>query len=136
MLMRGDMSVTDAQKFVQKARVQLELPYWNPDAFKIGLCAAPPLGQPHAVLALANNCATADVLRDLLERFQRPYRRKAHVHHFTRYTEEARFEEAREAIETVADAYERMQFEQPAEKVRALIERYQQLKPIQQARHT
>ena len=31
---------------------------------------------------------------------------------------------------------ERQAAEQPAEEVRALIERYQQLKPIQQARHT
>ena len=37
----------------------MELAHWNPDGFKTGLCAAQPIGQPHSLLALSNNCCMA-----------------------------------------------------------------------------
>eukprot|EP00967_Tisochrysis_lutea_P133950 scaffold235890_cov33-Tisochrysis_lutea.AAC.3 len=84
LLLRGDATVSDAQRSLAKTKPHLQLPWWNPDAFKIGLCAAPPVGQPHALLALSNNCAVAKIVEQMIARFDMLYRKRAHVHHFTR----------------------------------------------------
>ena len=41
-LLRGDVTVSDAQRNLARLRPQLKLPFWNPDGVKVGLCAAPP----------------------------------------------------------------------------------------------
>lgn len=92
LLLRGDATASDAHRALSQAKPQLSLPWWNPDAFKMGLCAAPPVGQPHALLALSNNCATAGILEAMVGRFDQLYRRGAHVHHFTRCGARALFE--------------------------------------------
>ena len=56
-------------------------PSYHP--LQVGLCAVPPVGQPQALLGLTNSCAMADVLGALTARFDKLYRRRAHVHHFT-----------------------------------------------------
>merc|ERR1711920_810606 len=99
-----------------------QLSHWNPDSFKVGLCGAAPVGQPHAVLSLSNNCCVATLFRGLLERFHRLYRRRAHVHHFTQYMQLERFEEAREAIESIASDYERLQSELPSPEAQLLLD--------------
>ncbi len=63
LLLRGDATASDAQRSLGRLKPGLSLPWWNPDAFKIGLCAAPPVGQPYALLVLSNNCAMAAGLK-------------------------------------------------------------------------
>ena len=108
LLLRGDVTVSDAQRNVSRLRPQLKLPHWNPDGIKIGLCAAPPVGQPQALLALSNSASMADVLGEATARFDKLYKRKAHLHHFTQYMEAAGMAEAREVVKQVAGEYERL----------------------------
>jgi tubulin epsilon len=107
-LLRGDVTVSDAQRNLARLRPQLKLPFWNPDGVKVGLCAAPPVGQPQALLALSNSCAMADVLGEATSRFDKLYKRKAHLHHFTQYMEAQGLAEAREAVKSVTAEYERL----------------------------
>jgi hypothetical protein len=44
--------------------------------FKLGLCAQPPVGLPHSLLALSNSCCIADTFEGLLARFNKLYRRR------------------------------------------------------------
>ena len=75
LLLRGDVTVSDVQRNLARLRPQVELAHWNPDGFKTGLCAAQPIGQPHSLLALSNNCCMAGVLRELCARFNKLYKR-------------------------------------------------------------
>ena len=105
LLLRGDVTVSDVQRNVARLRPQLRLPFWNPDGIKVGLCAAAPVGQPQALLALSNSCAMAGVLANVTGRFDLLYKRRAHLHHFTQYMEADGMASAREIVRTVAADY-------------------------------
>ena len=76
------------------------------------------------MLALSNTCAMADVLHDAVSRFDRLYKRKAHLHHFTQYIEAGSLASAREAVRRAADEYSAMrQPPPPSDEARALLER-------------
>ena len=51
----------------------------------------------------------AGVLRELCARFNKLYKRRAHVHHFTQYMEASRFDEAHDLLCQVATEYEQIQ---------------------------
>ena len=124
LLLRGDVTVSDAQRNLAKLRPQMQLPSWNPDGVKIGLCAAPPVGQPQALLALTNSCAMGEVLHDAVARFDRLYKRKAHLHHFTQYVEPGMLASAREVVRGTADEYKRLGDEgAPSDEARELMQR-------------
>ncbi len=108
LLLRGDVTVSDAQRNLAKLRPSLQLPYWNPDGVKIGLCAAPPVGQPQALLALSNSCAMGAALDEVSGRFDRLYRHKAHLHHFTQYIGADELAGARDTVRGVAAEYARL----------------------------
>ena len=122
LLLRGDVTISDAQRNLARLRPQLRLPFWNPDGVKVGLCAAPPVGQPQALLALSNSCAMADVLGEVGSRFDQLYRRRSYVHHFTRYMDSDSLSVARETVRTVADEYERMRSAPVPPEASALLE--------------
>ena len=123
LLMRGDVTTSDAQRALSKVRPQLQTPWWNPDAFKIGLCSAPPVGQSHLLLSLSNNCCMADMFNTLVARFDKLYRRRAHTHHFTQYMDSFQFDEAREALCSIAGEYASLQHVQPPASAQRALDR-------------
>ncbi|KAH8044262.1 hypothetical protein JL721_12902 [Aureococcus anophagefferens] len=84
----------------------LRLPPWNPDGFKVGLCAVPPLRASRAVLCLANSTAIARNFSALRDRFVKLYRAKAMVHHYANYIDGALFDEALADLEALVGDYE------------------------------
>ena len=112
---RGDVTVSDVQRNLARLRPQVELAHWNPDGFKTGL--------PHSLLALSNNCCMAGVLRELCARFNKLYKRRAHVHHFTQYMEASAFDEARAALAQLAAEYEGMQLAEAPPEAQSLLSR-------------
>jgi tubulin epsilon len=115
--------MSDVQRNLARLRPQLRLPFWNPDGIKVGLCAAPPVGLPHAILSLSNSCAMTGVLDTLLSRFDRLYRRKAHVHHFSQYIDASHLATAREALLTVREQYASMHDQTPPPAAQQLLDR-------------
>eukprot|EP01050_Picozoa_sp_SAG11_P015801 SAG11_NODE_2089_length_3844_cov_3.009880_5_plen_255_part_00 len=98
----------------------LKLVDWNPDGFKVGLCDVPPVGAPHSVLCLANNTAIVSTFEQLRLRFSKLYARKAHIHHYTEYMEEAIFDEAIEHLAGLSDEYTKLEgYRGPAHPPRA-----------------
>ena len=105
LLARGDVAISDVNRAIGRLKPDLRMIPWNPDGFKIGLCNVPPVGAPHSVLCLANNTAIATTFQDLRYRFTKIYRRRAHVHHYTDFMEEAAFDSSLDALDSLTDNY-------------------------------
>ena len=123
LLLRGDVTVSDAQRNLARLRPSIRLPPWNPDGVKIGLCSTPTLGQPLSMLALTNSCCMAEVFGTLTGRFDRLYKRKAHVHHYTQFMEAEALAQARESLATVQAEYARLGAAVPSAEALDLLER-------------
>ena len=106
-LVRGSASISEVTRNVERVRASLSRPSYLYDAFKLGLCGAPPLGgtQSSSVLGLANSSAVTEMFTSVSCHFDRLFRRKAHVHHYLEYIEEDAFTAARASLSSVADAY-------------------------------
>ena len=72
--------------------------------------------------ALAS-CAKGGVIETLLERFDRLYRRKAHMHHFCQYVEPSVLARARETLVGVRDQYRQFEDASPPPEVQPLLDR-------------
>merc|ERR1712203_377977 len=83
MLLRGDVSLSDATRNIERLRTRLNLVPWNTEGFKVGLCSVPAMQHPVSLLALANNSAIAELFSDMRDRFMRLYQVRAHTHHYT-----------------------------------------------------
>jgi tubulin epsilon len=107
---RGDVVVSEMNDGVAKLQSQLDMIHWNREGFKTGLCSVPPLGrhQPRSLLCLANSCCMVDVLSDFQDRFEKLYKRRAMVHHYTQYIAGDVFEEAMESLVELSDGYMRL----------------------------
>jgi tubulin epsilon len=73
--------------------------------FKVGLCNKAPLGAPHSLLCLANNCAIGDVFGTMSDRFQKLFKRQVYVHHYTQFMEVDGMAAARESVRALQQAY-------------------------------
>ena len=114
-MMRGDVTISDAIRTVERVRNTLCTAHWNPDAFKLGLCDVPPAGQKYSVLTLANNCAIRHPFRDLMTRFMKLYRARAHVHHYTKAgMDEAQMHHAAVSLDTLCNEYESLEANEEA----------------------
>lgn len=83
---------------------------------KIGLCSVPPPGHSASLLCLLNSTAMGSMLHDTVNNFDKLYKRKAHVHHYTTVDgfEDEHFKEARECILTVCDRYKAVESQIPS----------------------
>eukprot|EP00667_Euglena_gracilis_P016513 EG_transcript_17300 len=107
LMARGkDVTIADVTRNVERLQKKLNMIYWNREGFKVGLCSAPPLGQPYSLLSLANNVCFGDVLQRVTDRCMRLYRVKAHLYHYTKYIHPDIFEDALENIRCSIDDYE------------------------------
>ena len=86
--------------------LQLRMPSWNREGFKIGLCSTPGMDGPASLMALTNSSVINAAFRPLHERFTKLYRRKANLHHYTQYCEESEFEEAAGGLKGLIEEYE------------------------------
>lgn len=105
----ADASVADVTRNVTKTKQKLSFLPFNEDAIKIGLCGFAPAGYKHSCLGLANNCGiVAGLFAPIVKGFDRLYKRRAHVHHYTQYfpPEVDLFPAARENVRAVMADYE------------------------------
>jgi tubulin epsilon len=94
LMLRGDVPISAVNANVTRLKRELRMSPWNPDGFKVGICAASPLHVPTSLLTLSNNCGVGATLGAAYGRFMQLYRAKAHVHHYTEYMDEALFTDA------------------------------------------
>lgn len=113
LLLRGQLSLSDVARNVERLKAEAGMVWWNPDGFKYGICDAPPVYHSSSVLCLANNTGVAEVFAALTERFQRLYRRKVYVHHYTGYVPEEAFDDALAGAQALAERYAELGREAP-----------------------
>ncbi|KAI8895050.1 Tubulin/FtsZ family, GTPase domain-containing protein [Globomyces pollinis-pini] len=106
LIARGAIHVSDLRRNIEKIRKQLRFVPWNPDGWKTGLCDVPPLGQSHSVLSLSNNTACWRIVQYLMTRFNKLYKRKAHLHHYTEYMDKSEFDEAKSSVQNMIQGYQ------------------------------
>lgn len=112
LLLRGDIALSDVQSNVERLKREIPLARWNPDGFKVGLCAQPPLHQANSLLALSNNTSLAAPLQAGLDRFAHLYRMRAHAHHYTQFSGDSEphlFDDAMERLAGLVDGYRQVE---------------------------
>ena len=106
MLLRGDVSLSDATSNVEKLRRSLNLAPWNTEGFKVGLCSVPACESPVSLLSLTNNSGITQSLSNIQDRFAKLYNVHAHLHHYTEYIEQEEIHEAFQKTSSLIDSYE------------------------------
>jgi tubulin epsilon len=102
----ADWTIGDLSRNVGRAKDKLRMVHWNQEGFKTALCGVSPLGHPHSLLVLSNNCAIATKVKSMQERFMRLYSVRSHVHHYQAYLEAPYFDATMECLSTMVDDYE------------------------------
>ena len=103
---RGSLTVSDLNREVAGLQKNLAFAEWNHEGFKTGLCSVAPAESDKSLLALCNSCAVRHTFAKMRDRFDTLWRRKAMVHHYAKFIEEAAFVDARESISDVIQLYE------------------------------
>lgn len=83
LMVRGKVGISDIRRNIERLKDQLEFIHWNKEGWKTGLCAVPPVGHSYSLLTLANNTCVQHTFTELMDRFMKLYKRKAHIHHYT-----------------------------------------------------
>lgn len=98
---------------VCRLRPKLNFIHWNQEGWKTGLCSVAPVGYPHSLLTLANNTCIRLTFGEVMTRFNRLYKRKAHLHHYTCVDgmELADFTESIQSLESVVKEYETLELQ-------------------------
>ncbi|KAK5904064.1 hypothetical protein CgunFtcFv8_007788 [Champsocephalus gunnari] len=76
LMVRGNVQVSDLRRNIERLKPSLPFVSWNQEGWKTGLCAVPPVGHSHSLLALANNTCVKSTFMELRERFTKLYRKK------------------------------------------------------------
>lgn len=89
-LARGNsdsVPLSDFLDCVTTAQQSLRFPDWNQNACKIGMCSTPTPGENMSILAVYNSTSFGTVLTRELKGFQRLFRKKAMLHHYTEFVD-------------------------------------------------
>lgn len=105
LLLRGPATIADVGRNVAKLKSQLKFVKWNPEGFKVGLCSVPPAGLPYSLLQLGNNCCIRNTFTAMEERFQKLYKKKVYLHHYTQYMDASCFDQAAATVRDLVDEY-------------------------------
>eukprot|EP01113_Clastostelium_recurvatum_P042591 TRINITY_DN6910_c0_g1_i2.p2 TRINITY_DN6910_c0_g1~~TRINITY_DN6910_c0_g1_i2.p2 ORF type:complete len:220 (-),score=36.18 TRINITY_DN6910_c0_g1_i2:28-687(-) len=108
LMVRGDVDMSDIRRNIAKMQNGLRFVPWNREGWKVGHCSVPAVGQRRSTLALANNCCIRKTFGKLVKRFERLYKSKAYVHHYTEYMDEAMFGDSINTVCNTTDEYEKL----------------------------
>lgn len=105
LFLRGDITIGDVSRNIEKMKKDAKMIYWNKEGFKYGLCDVAPVGQQKSILCLANNTSISGIFRNFEKRFETLFKRKVYTHHYTEYMELSKFSEAIETVKTLSSDY-------------------------------
>ena len=121
LIARGDLSISDINFNITKQKSKLKMVHWNSDGFKIGLCDHPPVGMRYGLLCLANTTSITDCFTNVSTRFNRLYKVKAHIHHYTEYMKKENFDIAYNNLQSLIGEYSSIGFSKPSTSIRDII---------------
>ena len=110
---RGKLLLSDVNKCIEKMKPNLNMISWNMDGFKTGHCFVPAINNPYSLLSLTNNTAIKDLFLGMQDRFQKLYKRRAHVHHYMQVKDVAGlFDDAFNDLSDIVHEYNSLQVTQ------------------------
>lgn len=111
LMLRGKVEMSDIRRNIERLQPSLHFVHWNEQGWKTGLCSIPPIGQPYSLLSLANNTCFRHTLEGIRDRFNRLYKRKAHLHHYLNVEgmEAHMFQASIESLTSLVAEYETLQ---------------------------
>ncbi|CUI14870.1 epsilon tubulin, putative [Bodo saltans] len=109
----ADWTIGDISRNVARAKTKLNMIHWNQEGFKTSLCGVSPLGHPHSLLVLSNNCAIGEKVKTMQDKFMTLYRNKSYVHHYSTYIEEKFFDDTMECLSCVVEDYHLLNTSEP-----------------------
>ncbi|XP_072264876.1 tubulin epsilon chain isoform X2 [Pyxicephalus adspersus] len=110
LMVRGNVHISDLRRNIERLKPSLQFVSWNQEGWKTGMCSVPPVGHSHSLLALANNTCVKPTFIDLRDRFNRLYRKKAHLHHYLQVEgmEQGCFSEALTSLSSLIEEYDQL----------------------------
>lgn len=110
LMVRGNVHISDLRRNIERLKPSLPFVSWNQEGWKTGMCSVPPVGHSHSLLALANNTCVKPTFMDLRDRFNRLYRKKAHLHHYLQVDsmEQSCFSEALTSLSSLIEEYNQL----------------------------
>jgi tubulin epsilon len=108
LICRGNLSLRDINHNLEKQKDKLIRAKWNKEGFKIGLCNFPPLGMEYGILSLSNNTSISDCFSLAVNRFDKLYKVKAHIHHYTEYMNKENFDNAINNVKNLINSYNKV----------------------------
>ncbi|CAL1535064.1 unnamed protein product [Lymnaea stagnalis] len=107
LMVRGNVELSDIRRNIDRLKPNLHFVNWNQEGWKTGLCSVAPVGQPYSLLTLANNTCVHNTFSEIRDRFNKLYKRKAHLHHYTQVEgmELADFTDSLESLNSVITEY-------------------------------
>jgi tubulin epsilon len=110
LLVRGDVTLNSVRATIDKLSLNLRMPLWNKDGWKVGLCSNAPLYSKFSVLCLTNTTAITEMFEEMIERFEKLYKARAYLKHYTDFGAETQdLEEAKDILQFLIGEYEGMQ---------------------------
>ena len=104
-LLRGDVKFSDVSRNIEKISKKVNMIDWNTEGYKYGICSVPSLHNDKTLLALTNNTAFSETLIKIRKRFQKLYKRKVYVHHYTEFIEQDIFDISADINKSLIDEY-------------------------------
>ncbi|XP_063299578.1 tubulin epsilon chain [Pelobates fuscus] len=110
LMVRGNVQISDLRRNIERLKPSLQFVSWNQEGWKTGLCSVPPVGHTHSLLALANNTCVKPTFIELRDRFNKLYRKKAHLHHYLQVDgmEQSCFSQALSSLSTLIEEYHQL----------------------------
>lgn len=105
LIARGNLTISDINYNISRIKNKLKMVHWNHEGFKIGLCNQPPVNMSYGILCLSNNTAIGDSFSELHNRFNKLFRVKAHVHHYTEYMDIEYFANCDKNVSSLIEEY-------------------------------
>ena len=85
LMLRGKIQFADVNHNIKKLREKVNMIYWNTEGFKYGICDTPTLNLPYSLLTLSNNTGINEIFNKMVGRFNKFYKKKVYVHHYTKF---------------------------------------------------
>ncbi|MEE6476056.1 hypothetical protein FKM82_010956 [Ascaphus truei] len=110
LMVRGNVQMSDLRRNIERLKPSLQFVSWNQEGWKTSLCSVPPVGHSHSLLALANNTCVKPTFIELRDRFNKIYKKKAHLHHYLQVDgmEQSCFSEAISSLSSLIEEYNQL----------------------------
>ncbi|XP_066996281.2 tubulin epsilon chain isoform X2 [Anabrus simplex] len=112
---RGALTLSDVRRNVARLQEKAKFISWNHNAVKVGMCSVPPPGLSSSLLGLFNTSSMVNLFKDVVQKFNKLYCRKAHVHHYLQVDgfSENHFKDSLNSIQDIISSYKELETREP-----------------------